>query len=483
MAKVASMTDRSRRITPFVTTGIALATAGIVVAVPAIAPPLTPRDVQVVADVQTTLSAAQSDLVNSAALSAANPAVLLQGLQLAANVLAGSAGEGAVSVQAIANQLGAASPVATVAQLLPPGDPAVQQTNPVADFIGAVVAGFADGGITGAVLAGLRFVSDAVFGEDSFISAVIQGFDDGGFTGAIVAAIQFFFPPPGDELETTAAQEEATTPIAAVAQLVPPGDPTVLQTDPVADFIGTVVAGFADGGITGAVLAGLRFVSDAVFGEDSFPSAVIQGFDDGGFTGAVVAAIQFFFPPPGDEMETTAAEPEATTLIASVPGLLSQNAETNAETRIVDLFTPSQADELTADEVTNEEVTNEEVTNEEVTTEEVTTEEATTEEVTTEEVTTEEATTEEATTEEATTEEADHRGGDHRGGDHRGGHHRGGHHRGGHHRGGHHRGGHHRGGDHRGGDHRGGDHRSRRRNRPRQEQPSVQARFRPAARQ
>ena len=176
MAKVTSMTDRSRRITPFVTTGIALATAGIVVAVPAIAPPPTARDVPVSRTSRPLCRRPPPLCLTRLRLSLPTPPVLLQGLQLAANVLAGSAGEGAVSVQAIANQLErGSSPVATVAQLLPPGDPAVQQTNPVADFIGAVVAGFADGGITGAVLAGLRFVSDAVFGEDSFIFSRYPG--------------------------------------------------------------------------------------------------------------------------------------------------------------------------------------------------------------------------------------------------------------------------------------------------------------------
>ena len=72
MAKQKAMSLQARRARPFVATGIALATAGILVAVPAIAPPLTARDAQVAADVQTALSTAQVNLALSAeAISAA----------------------------------------------------------------------------------------------------------------------------------------------------------------------------------------------------------------------------------------------------------------------------------------------------------------------------------------------------------------------------------------------------------------------------
>jgi hypothetical protein len=68
-------------VRPFVTKGIALASAGLLVAaVPTIAPPLTPRDVQVAADVQTQLAVA-----NTGFPALPDAASLLQGLQLAAN--------------------------------------------------------------------------------------------------------------------------------------------------------------------------------------------------------------------------------------------------------------------------------------------------------------------------------------------------------------------------------------------------------------
>ena len=66
MAKQTAMSLQARRARPFVETGIALATAGILVAVPAIAPPLTARDAQVAAEAHKALSTAQ---VNLAALS------------------------------------------------------------------------------------------------------------------------------------------------------------------------------------------------------------------------------------------------------------------------------------------------------------------------------------------------------------------------------------------------------------------------------
>ena len=73
MAKQEAMSLEARRAGPFVATGIALATAGILVAVPAIAPPLTAREAQVAADVQSALSTAE---VNLAALSDALSAAI-----------------------------------------------------------------------------------------------------------------------------------------------------------------------------------------------------------------------------------------------------------------------------------------------------------------------------------------------------------------------------------------------------------------------
>src|SRR5262245_50181082 len=81
MSKLEAMSPQARRSRRFVPTGIALATAGVLVAVPAITPPLSSREAQVAADVKTALSTAQVQLT-------ADSTALLKGLQLAANVLA-----------------------------------------------------------------------------------------------------------------------------------------------------------------------------------------------------------------------------------------------------------------------------------------------------------------------------------------------------------------------------------------------------------
>ena len=66
MAKQMAMSLQARRVGPFVATGISLATTGILVAVPTIAPYVAAREAQVVAEAHKALSAAQ---VNLAALS------------------------------------------------------------------------------------------------------------------------------------------------------------------------------------------------------------------------------------------------------------------------------------------------------------------------------------------------------------------------------------------------------------------------------
>ena len=48
----------------FVTTGVAFATAGMIAVVPAIAPPLAPRDAQIVRDTQVELTLTIQDLIN-----------------------------------------------------------------------------------------------------------------------------------------------------------------------------------------------------------------------------------------------------------------------------------------------------------------------------------------------------------------------------------------------------------------------------------
>jgi hypothetical protein len=183
MAKQTAMSLQARRARPFVETGIALATAGILVAVPAIAPPLTARDAQVAADVQKALSTAEVNLALSAeAISAA--LLAFQGGGPVNAVLAG-----------IAASVGEDTP------------------------LGAALLAFQGGGPLGAVIA----ATVASVGEDTPLGAALAAFQDGGPVGAVIGGINAVINPPEPEPEppgdTTAlaAQPGASTPIASVA--------------------------------------------------------------------------------------------------------------------------------------------------------------------------------------------------------------------------------------------------------------------------
>ena len=152
MAKQEAMSLQARRARPVVVTGIALATAGILVAVPAIAPPLTAREAQVAEDVQKGLSTAQ---VNLAALSDAL-AAFQDGGPVGA-LLAGLLGPDAQAAFQDGGPLGAALFAAGV-------DP-------------DLVAAFQDGGPLGAALF-------ATVGEDPRAA-----FQDGGPLGSALFAL------------------------------------------------------------------------------------------------------------------------------------------------------------------------------------------------------------------------------------------------------------------------------------------------------
>jgi hypothetical protein len=187
MANQEAMSLQARRARPVVATGIALATAGVLVAVPAKAPPLTPRDAQVAADVQTALSTAR---VNLAALSDALAAFQAGGPVGA--LLAGLLGPEAQTAFQDGGPVGAALFALGV-------DPALvtafQGGGPVGlglTALGvdpALVTAFQDGGPVGLVLTALA-------GNNAAAQAVVTGFQDGGPLGAVIAAI--LGPPPED---------------------------------------------------------------------------------------------------------------------------------------------------------------------------------------------------------------------------------------------------------------------------------------------
>jgi hypothetical protein len=191
MANQEAMSLQARRARPVVATGIALATAGVLVAVPAKAPPLTPRDAQVAADVQTALSTAR---VNLAALSDALAAFQAGGPVGA--LLAGLLGPEAQTAFQDGGPVGAAlfalgvdpalvtafqggGPVGLVLTALAGNNAAAQ----------GLVTAFQGGGPVGLVLTALA-------GNNAAAQAVVTGFQDGGPLGAVIAAI--LGPPPED---------------------------------------------------------------------------------------------------------------------------------------------------------------------------------------------------------------------------------------------------------------------------------------------
>src|SRR6476660_1012760 len=66
MAEEMAMSLQARRVGPVVATGISLATTGILVAVPAIAPSVTAREAQIVEEAHKALSTAQVNLATLA---------------------------------------------------------------------------------------------------------------------------------------------------------------------------------------------------------------------------------------------------------------------------------------------------------------------------------------------------------------------------------------------------------------------------------
>jgi hypothetical protein len=298
---------------------VALATAVSLVAVPAIAPPLTTRDVQVAAEVQTALSTAQVKL-------AADSTALLKGLQLAANVLAGSG----------------AQAVAPIAALLPqPGVAAVQQADPtrLQAAVAAFLANFQDNGPLIASLA-----AAAAFTGSAVLEAAVQGLVSGGPVGAIIAVINALLPAPA-ATTALAAQPAASTPIAnllpqPIANLLPQRVAAAPQADPTSPTrlqaaTAAFLANFQDNGPLIASLAAF-----AAFTGSTVLADAVQGLVSGGPVGAIIAILGDL---PLSKTATTAraARSEGGTPIGSVAGVFGHNPGRS----IVDVLTPRKASE------------------------------------------------------------------------------------------------------------------------------------------
>ena len=237
-------------VRPFVTKGIALASAGLLVAaVPTIAPPLTPRDVQVATDVQTQLAVA-----NTGFPALPDAASLLQGLQLAAN-----ADSTAPSLQQVV--------VPTLQELVDAFFDGT--TTPAGDEVPAGITSVAYL-LTKAVLPTAPFV-------DSF------------FSGGFVAVTQEFldFLIPGSTTMTVAPADDTVAPADATAQQV------------VVPTLQELVDAFFDGTTTPAgdeVPAGITSVA-YLLTKAVLPTApFVDSFFSGGFVAVTQEFLDFLIP-------------------------------------------------------------------------------------------------------------------------------------------------------------------------------------------
>jgi hypothetical protein len=247
MANQMAMSLQARRVGPVVATGISLATTGILVAGPAIAPYVTAREAQVAAEAHKALSTAQ---VNLAALSDALLAfsgggpvgALLAGVvgpdaQTAFQnggpvgaLLFALAGDNA-DAQAIAAAFQSGGPVGAVLTALVGADltTAFQDGGPVGAALFALVGpdlqqAFQNGGPVGAALFALvgpdlqqAFQNGGPVGAALFALVgpdLQQAFQNGGPVGAVLTALATALTPPAaDSMTSLAAQQEASTPI------------------------------------------------------------------------------------------------------------------------------------------------------------------------------------------------------------------------------------------------------------------------------
>ncbi|MHC9296615.1 hypothetical protein ACRCUN_29475 [Mycobacterium sp. LTG2003] len=280
---------------PGITTSVAaLVGAGaIVAATPVIAPPLTPRDLQVAADVQTELTAAQTDLLRSArsARSVSAPSEDFARALRTVSILAGANGASSVAGAVV-------TPMA-----LPP-DVTLPPTS-----LQQLVDYFFDGGFTLVIGSLVNGVTIAIFGLNSLPTAISDTFffggypeedSPGGFVGVARLLIDTFlsggFPPTA----LAAAASPGVTPTALPPDII--GVPPTSLQDVVDDFF--------DGGITQVVGSLVNGVTIAIFGLNSLPTAISDTFffggypeedSPGGFVGVARLLIDTFlsggFPP------------------------------------------------------------------------------------------------------------------------------------------------------------------------------------------
>jgi hypothetical protein len=217
MANQMAMSRQARRVGPVVATGISLATTGILVAGPTIAPYVAAREAQVVAAAPKALSAAQVNLAAAADVIAAALLAFQDGGPVGA-VLGGVG-------QALGGNDDPPTPLGAAVLAFQGGGPLGVVLTGVGTGLGgdtplgAALLNFQGGGPVGAVLFGLAAGNEG-------LTDIVTAFQSGGPVGAVLQAIAGALPttpppptPPADGAMTLAAQREASTPVTSVRGL------------------------------------------------------------------------------------------------------------------------------------------------------------------------------------------------------------------------------------------------------------------------
>ena len=295
-------------VRPYVTSGIAIASAGLLVAaMPTIAPPLTQRDVQVAAAVETQLTAAQTDLLKAA-----------QSFNVESFV-------GALQAVAPQNAVGAATLIGAAAPI------SAQNLADLPEIIQGIVNDFFEGGIVQVVgnLA-LALVEGNQLAEDLVTAFFFGGVPDeetpAGFVGVINVLIDAVLGGLGTM--TAAAPQNAVGAATLIGAAAPIGAQNLADLP---EIIQGIVNDFFEGGIVQVVgnLA-LALVEGNQLAEDLVTAFFFGGVPDeetpAGFVGVINVLIDAVLGGLGT---MTAAAPQnavgAATLIGAAAPIGAQN--------------------------------------------------------------------------------------------------------------------------------------------------------------
>ncbi len=276
---------------------------------PTIAPPLTQRDVQVVAAVETQLTAAQTDLLQAAQSFSVSPQKFAQALQAAANLAGGAPSIGA----------GVVAPTLV-------GEPTTSLEDIINDFL--------DGGLTQVIgnlllAASLAIFDDGVVPGEGEVASLPSTLVDGFFFGypsgddpnGVLAVVNILFDFLTSGIQPTPIPEAAASIGAGVVAPTLVGEPTTSLEDIINDFL--------DGGVTQVVGNLLLAASLAIFDDGvvpgegevaSLPSTLVDGFFFGYPSGddpnGVLAVVNILFDALTSGIQPTPI-PEAAALVGA----------------------------------------------------------------------------------------------------------------------------------------------------------------------